>query len=190
MENHDFVENDSTNAYLELKLIEFMVESKASPIELTGFYVISKGFLKLWNQNLGELLGDGDLKNYVYQYILDEVGKNVIPKHIPQPLVDEYVDLIFDFLNSAGYVSETILRTEPIKIKFHNSLIERYNDIYNNYKKCWKGDHKQFIYAILSDIELNKITSNFTEKDWSLWDATPAGKEVSKAIKEYDLYGL
>lgn len=190
MENHNLVEENSTNAFNELELIRFMVKSKASPIELTDFYVISKGFLELWNQSLGEFLGDGDLKNYVYQHIVDEVDNKVISTHIPQKLVDEYVDLIFEFMDTAGYVSENKIITQPTTIKFHDTVIERYIARFNEIKQNWQGNHKQFIYAILYDPEIIKINSKFTEKDWSEWKKTIVGKEISKAINDYDLYDL
>jgi len=47
-------------------LFEFAFKHKYFSIELTDFYIIENVFRKKWNASSGELIGDGEFKNFVY----------------------------------------------------------------------------------------------------------------------------
>jgi|GEM_PF-6634773 len=83
-----------------LDLFEYVVEHKTFNMELTEFYVIENGFREYWNERSGELVGDGEFKNYVYRHIEKEIENKIIPDYIPQPVVDACVDLILEYLIS------------------------------------------------------------------------------------------
>lgn len=85
-----------------LDLFEYVVKSKTFKMELTEFLVVENGFREKWNSNSGELLGDGDIKNFVYRCIEKEIENKTISKHIPQKDVDECVDLILEYMTSIG----------------------------------------------------------------------------------------
>lgn len=91
---------ESDIAYIDL--FEYVVKNKTFTMELAEFYVIENGFRECWNERSGELVGDGEFKNYVYRHIEKEVEKKTIPDYIPQPDVDACVDLILEYLMSIG----------------------------------------------------------------------------------------
>ena len=62
------------------------------------FNDIEKGFSKLWNKRQKGIIGDGDLKNYVYAYLTKLNRKPVIPQYV----VDGVVDNLFDYLIGVG----------------------------------------------------------------------------------------
>jgi len=99
---NDFLSQEPENNFNYLDLFEYVVNNKKFKIELTEFYVIERGFRELWDSNSGELIGDGQFKNYVYKHINKEVENMKISKPIPQKDVDKCVDLILDYMSSIG----------------------------------------------------------------------------------------
>jgi|SRR5690554_1058945 len=110
MENNEFTDLDDffnqepqpDNQFNYLDLFEYVVKNKKFKMELTEFLVIETGFREYWNNSSGELVGDGQFKNYVYRHIEKELNNKTILKPIPQNEVDECVDLILGYLSSIG----------------------------------------------------------------------------------------
>lgn len=102
MKNYSLLGEDATNRIDHIDLFEYVVMNKKFDMELAEFYVIETGFREMWNSQTGELVGDGDFKNYVYQHILKEVENKVIPTYIPQNTVDKCVDLILEYMSLIG----------------------------------------------------------------------------------------
>lgn len=65
-------------------------------IMVKEFEDIELGFRRMWNANSGNILGDADFKNAVYQYL------EAIDHLIRQDKVDDIVDLILEYLESIG----------------------------------------------------------------------------------------
>lgn len=95
------MKNEESNI-VYLDLFEYVVQNKTFTMELTEFYVIENGFRECWNERFGELVGDGEFKNYVYRHIEKEVENKTISDYIPQPDVDACVDLILEYLIAIG----------------------------------------------------------------------------------------
>ena len=102
----DFLDDDfdkePTPSIEYIDLFEYVVKNKKFKLELTEFFVIENGFRECWNSNSGELIGDGEFKNYVYRHIEKELTNKTIPKRIPQKKVDMCIDLILKYLISIG----------------------------------------------------------------------------------------
>jgi hypothetical protein len=79
-------------------LKEFVFSKLIYQIKEEDYYVILKGFWEKWNSSSFEILGDGDFKNAVYQY-LDKLDRE---DPIPQSIVDAVIDLILEYLESIG----------------------------------------------------------------------------------------
>ena len=92
----------SENKVNYLDLFEYVVQNKNFEMELTEFYIIESGFREIWNNNSGEVVGDGEFKNFVCQHIEKEIQKKTIQNHIPQNEVDGCVDLILEYMASIG----------------------------------------------------------------------------------------
>lgn len=95
----DFLDNEPIE-YLDL--FEYVVKNKTFKMELTEFLVIENGFREIWNARLGEIIGDGQIKNYVYKYIEKKLENKTILEPVPQKDVDECVDLILEYMTSIG----------------------------------------------------------------------------------------
>ena len=95
------MKNEETNI-VYLDLFKYVVQNKTFTLELAEFFVIENGFRECWNERSGELVGDGEFKNYVYRHIEKEVENKTIPDYIPQSNVDACVDLILEYLMSIG----------------------------------------------------------------------------------------
>lgn len=108
MKKDDFSNSDQfpnqkpENNIVYLDLFEYVVKNKTFTLELAEFYVIENGFRECWNKSSGDMVGDGEFKNYVYRHIEKEVGNKTLPDYIPQNKVDACVDLILEYLMSIG----------------------------------------------------------------------------------------
>lgn len=99
----DFLESETTGNNIEyLDLFEYVVKNKTFKMELTEFLVIENGFREIWNTEVGEIVGDGQIKNYVYKYIEKKLENKTILEAMPQKDVDECVDLILEYMASIG----------------------------------------------------------------------------------------
>lgn len=82
-----------------------IVDQKDYVYERLNYYVstydylaIAAGFETAWCSKPGDILGDGDFKNAVYQYLEIIMDENFIPQNI----VDDVVDLMLEYLESIG----------------------------------------------------------------------------------------
>ncbi|PKO99359.1 MAG: hypothetical protein CVU03_02055 [Bacteroidetes bacterium HGW-Bacteroidetes-2] len=85
-----------------MDMVAYVALRKATPLDIKDFYYIEEGFRDKWNTHTGNLIGDGDFKNHVYLYIERAMETGLIKDVIPQPTVDECVDLILDYMASIG----------------------------------------------------------------------------------------
>ncbi len=93
-----------------MNLTEYVAIHKANQLDLKAFYLIEQGFRDKWNTHTGNLIGDGDFKNHVYRHLDLAMKTGVIKEVIPQPTVDECVDLILDYMSSIGEWSSDFSR--------------------------------------------------------------------------------
>lgn len=98
----DIFDEEPDDQFDYLDLFEYVVMHKTFQMELSEFFVIENGFREVWNSSSGELVGDGEFKNYVYRHIEKELENKTISKAIPQDVVDECVDLILEYFSSIG----------------------------------------------------------------------------------------
>jgi hypothetical protein len=82
-----------------------LVEQEEYVYERLDFYLsnydyalIATIFSYLWDNNSGNIMGDGDFKNMMYRELIKHIEKN----HIPQEYVDKTIDLILEYLESIG----------------------------------------------------------------------------------------
>lgn len=68
------------------------------------YKLIAKGFEIAWENNTGNFVSDGNLKNMIYRFLEQIVEKN----HIPQNIVDKTIDLILEYMESIGQYGFTI----------------------------------------------------------------------------------
>ncbi len=85
-----------------MEMVDYVVKNKDFTIELKDFFIIAEGFRLKWNESTGKIVGDGDFKNAVYNYIESAMDDKVIKKYIPQKKVDDCIDLILNYLVSIG----------------------------------------------------------------------------------------
>lgn len=85
-----------------MDMVAYVALRKATPLDIKDFYYIEEGFREKWNTHTGDLIGDGDFKNYVYRHLEKAMESNQIQEIIPQDSVDECVDLILDYMSSIG----------------------------------------------------------------------------------------
>ncbi len=94
-----------------MDMVAYVALRKAAPLDIKDFYYIEEGFRDKWNTHTGNLIGDGDFKNHVYRYIERAMETGLIKDVIPQPSVDECVDLILDYMSSIGEWSSDFSRS-------------------------------------------------------------------------------
>lgn len=85
-----------------MDLVAYVSLHKTKPLDIKDFYYIEEGFRDKWNTHTGDLIGDGDFKNYVYRHLEKTMECGHIEEVIPQNTVDECVDLILDYMSSIG----------------------------------------------------------------------------------------
>ena len=98
----DLYDEEPENQFDYSVLFGYVVLHKTFQMELSEFFVIENGFREIWNSSSGELVGDGEFKNYVYRHIEKELENKTISEVIPQEIVDECVDLILEYFSSIG----------------------------------------------------------------------------------------
>jgi hypothetical protein len=98
----DFFKEEKESNFDYLELFEYIVNNKKFNMELTEFLVVESGFREVWNSKSGELIGDGQFKNYVYRHIEKQIENKKILEPIPQKDVDECIDLILEYMSLIG----------------------------------------------------------------------------------------
>jgi hypothetical protein len=84
--------------YKKIRLSDYVIWCISRDISDFHLDMIEEGFLDKWNCSTGKLIGDGDMKNYVYHY-LESLKLKDYP---PQALVDEAIDLMLDYMAKIG----------------------------------------------------------------------------------------
>ena len=77
---------------------EFVFNKLDFYLSTFDYKIIAKGFEIAWDNNSGNIVGDGDFKNMVYRFLEQVIEKN----HIPQSIVDTTIDLILEYMESIG----------------------------------------------------------------------------------------
>jgi hypothetical protein len=90
--------SDSQLFYRHIRLNDYVVWSISKPISDFHLDIIEEGFLDKWNSSTGKIIGDGDMKNYVYHY-LESLKLDDYPS---QAIVDEAVDLMLEYMEKIG----------------------------------------------------------------------------------------
>lgn len=85
-----------------MDMVAYVAMHKNTPLDLKAFYCIEEGFRDKWNTHTGKLIGDGDFKNHVYRHLEAAMENGLLQEIIPQPAVDECVDLILEYMTSIG----------------------------------------------------------------------------------------
>ena len=77
---------------------KFVFEKLDFYLSTFDYKIIAKGFEFAWENNNGDIVGDGDIKNLTYRFLEQVIEKN----HIPQNIVDTTIDLILEYMESIG----------------------------------------------------------------------------------------
>ena len=76
----------------------FVFEKLDFYLSTFDYKIIAKGLEIAWENNTGDIVGDGDFKNITYRFLEQVIEKN----HIPQKIVDKTIDLILEYMESIG----------------------------------------------------------------------------------------
>jgi len=88
--------NDIPLSAIGSKMHTYVMKNILIPLTDAEFIQIEHGFRLLWNNSTGKMVGDGDFKNWVNQYLLS------IEFQIDQKKVKKVVDLILEYMEEIG----------------------------------------------------------------------------------------
>lgn len=78
--------------------LKFVYKNLDFYLSTSDYLLLAEGFEIAWENSTGKIMGDGDFKNSVYEFLEKEIDFNPIPQYI----VDRVIDLILEYLESIG----------------------------------------------------------------------------------------
>jgi hypothetical protein len=84
--------------YIKIRLPDYVLWGISRNISNYHLELNEEGFLDKWSRSTGKLLGDGQMKNYVYHY-LESLKLKDYPS---QALVDEVIELMLEYMARIG----------------------------------------------------------------------------------------